>query len=753
VLQAHLFSAGGARSNAGRELDQSQQSFAAAARLIAAVRRQALVAAGCMAAGLIVGTIYLLTATPLYTATATLILDPGQVRVARDSPAGAEAAVPDSNMIDSQIEVLHSEKVGLAVIKQLNLTKDPVFSPAPSQRWAIWEVIKAAIGLGAAKPENGAGAVSAKQLAALQQLNQNLKIIRPSRTFVLEVSYTSPDPAHAAEIANEVVKAYISDQMDVRVQAARGAADWLRKQTDELRQLASKADIAAQKFRAEHNLVATKGTLISEQQLNETAAQLVADRAATAQAKARYLRLKNIIDTHQTEAAVAESLSNTVISDLRTKYLDYSKRKAELERRLGPDHVAVTNLKNMMSELSSLLFQELGRVAESYRNEYEVAAAREKATAESLERQQAVEIQTNEAEVQLRQLEQEAESYRALYENNLKNYRDITQQESFPITEARLITRASVPIAPSHPSKLITIAISLGLGALIGLGLGVVREVMDRVFRTPGQVREELGAEALGLLPLVRPHPSPPGRWKDLTAVWRHALDEPFSAFAETLRSAKVAVDVALQERPQKVVGFVSLLPKEGKSTVAMNFARMVAAQGARTLLIDADMRNPALTRAIGFKRAKSTRGESFIPPLALLLQSEPGTSLRILPCFYTQDDPRSAEGLSPQTLQALLRSSDQPFDYVVVDLPPVGPIVGARALAPVIDGFILVVEWGATARGAVRSMLEKEPAISDKLLGVLLNKVNMKKVQRYEHLDSDGYYVQEYQNYFKSTH
>jgi succinoglycan biosynthesis transport protein ExoP len=387
---------------------------------------------------------------------------------------------------------------------------------------------------------------------------------------------------------------------------------------------------------------------------------------------------------------------------------------------------------------------------ESYRNEYEVAAAREKATAENLERQRSVAIATNDVEVRLQQLEQEAASYRALYESDLKNYRDLMQQETFPISEARLIVRATAPSAPSHPRKSLALFISVALGAMVGAGIGVAREAMDRVFRTPEQVRGELGATALGLLPLVRGHSLAKNPRQGATPVWRYALDEPFSAFAETLRSAKVAADAALFDRAQKVIGFVSLLPKEGKSTVAMNFASLLAAQGASTVLIDADTRNPGLTRAIGHKRVTSSLGE-LIPPSATLLHCDSQSGLQLLPCLYTEDDPRAAEGLSPVLLQALLKGTGRSFDYVVVDLPPIGPVVNARSLAPAIDAFILVVEWGATSRGAVRSILEKERAISDRLIGVILNKVKMNAFLSYEHFDSDGYYVHQYRKYFKS--
>ena len=233
----------------------------------------------------------------------------------------------------------------------------------------------------------------------------------------------------------------------------------------------------------------------------------------------------------------------------------------------------------------------------------------------------------------------------------------------------------------------------------------------------------------------------------------RYAIDNPVSAFAETLRAAQVAADHALRERSPKVIGLVSLLPNEGKSTVAKNFASLLALQGASTLLVDADTRNPALTRAMGYGRGHGSQtGTSALPPLAKLVRREPDTGLLILPCLYGRDDPRVAEGLTAMTFRTLMQSSDRSFDYIVVDLPPIGPVVSARGLAAALDAFILVVEWGSTSRGAVRAALARHQMISEKLLGAILNKVDMKKLKVYEHFGSDGYYNQHYESYYNRS-
>lgn len=415
---------------------------------------------------------------------------------------------------------------------------------------------------------------------------------------MVQVDYTSPNPRLSAEIANAYTNAYLFEQVNSRIESARRARSWLKQRTEELRQLSVDADLAAQKFRADNNLLSTKGTLISEQQYNEMTTQLVTAQVETAQAQARYLRIKDIINSGQTEAAVTESLKDTVVSELRTKYLDASKRKAEFERKLGPDHIAVVNQKNTMEEIGKLLFQELGRIAETYKSDYEVAAAREKALADHLKQQQGVAVAANDAQAQLRQLEQKAESYKLIYQTYLQRYQEAAQHESFPMTDAHVITAASQPLEPSRPRKALVLVFSGLLGAVAGAGFAMFRESMDRVFRTIEQVGDELGADVLGMLPLLSSQSLPKGAkkksteehpigsLKDIAPILRYSIDHPFSAYAETLRSAKVAADMALPDRPTKIIGLVSLLPNEGKSTIAKNFASLLAVQGAKTLLI-----------------------------------------------------------------------------------------------------------------------------------------------------------------------
>ena len=740
-------------------VEESAKAPVGVSRLISALRRHAgLFVAFCLL-GLGLGVIFLIVTTPMYSATAKIMIDHRQVLTIHDDSKLSDAASADTNgifeEIENQLEVLHSQQIGLAAVKRLKLSDDPALADPPRTRIEeIWAFLKAKLGPNtkSANPLNGADASVNRQLKALNSLNKNLSITRVPKTFLIEIEYWASDPVRAAEIANGYADTFVLEQLNSNIEAARRVRSWMKQRADEFRELYVNTNLEVQKFRADNNLLQAKGTLISDQQFTEMTTQLVAAQAETAQAKARYQHLKNIIDSNQTESAVTESFSNPVINELRTKYLNALNNMKELEvsHKLEPTHEAVVRLKNTMNELGSRLFEELGRIAESYRTDYEVAAAREKSLADNVKRQQGVAVTANDAQVQLSQLEQKAESYKLLYESYLQRYQGSSQQETFPVTDSHVISAAAPPLLPSYPRKPMVLGISLGLAALVGVSIGMLREIMDRVFRTADQVRDELGVDVLGMLPIISSHSLRHCVPRNVAPIMRYVIEDPFSAYAETLRSAKVAADLALHDRSPKIIGVVSLLPREGKSTVSKNFASLIASQGAKTLLIDADTRNPALTRAIGCERRQGSQRDTPLPPLDELLKYEADSGLQILPCIYAKTDPRVADGLSSAVLRTLVQNSDHSFEYIILDLPPLGPVVNARGLASAIDGFIFVVAWGATSRGAISTVLAREHSIRNKLLGIVLNKVDMKKLKIYEHFDSDDYYRRLYKNYYK---
>ena len=732
--------------------------------LLAAARRQARLVIAVAILGFLIGVAYVVTAVPRYTATTDILIDSQKDQNAL-SASIAELTF-DSAAIDSQVEVLKSERVALSVVSSMNLTHDPEFmGERASLVGQAFGMLRAAFDPSAwfaarknSSPEQDADL----KRSVVGQLGAALDVRRLGRTYVLALSYTSPDRDKAAAIANAFADAYLTEQLDAKFEATRRAAGWLQARIAELKQQSLDSDLAVQKFKADKGIVLTGGDkpgLISDQQLSELNEQMVLARADTAKAEARYSQIENLLKSGRSGASVPNSLANPVVTDLREKYLNNSKTLAQLEVKLGSGHLQVINLRKEMDQFERLIHEELQRIAESYRSEAEVARAREKSLSLSMSGLVGASAATNQTLVQLRELERESETYRNLYQTFMQRYQETLQAQSFPVSEARVITTAARPSSPSHPRSGPIMALSLVIGAVAGAGLGALREYRDRMFRVASHVRDELGLEFLGMLHVVnslasvkraRGEIQNPTQVSPTNSLHRYSIDHPLSSFSETLRSAKVAVDLALGDRRPKIVGIISVLPNEGKTTVAKNFASLLAHLGARTVLIDADLRNPGLTKGIARHAdaglLEAIRGDR---PFTDFLLSEPDSGLFVLPAVIRRQVQHSSEVLSSPGMHKVLTEAGKIFDYVILDVPPLGPVVDVRAASSLFDAFLLVVEWGRTPRIIVQNLLTADDALNEKCIGVLFNKVNMKTISLYGDYGSKEYYHKRYSNYY----
>ncbi|MBV8184715.1 MAG: AAA family ATPase, partial [Hyphomicrobiales bacterium] len=418
---------------------------------------------------------------------------------------------------------------------------------------------------------------------------------------------------------------------------------------------------------------------------------------------------------------------------------------------------------NQRREIRLSILDELRRIAETYKSEFEISKARENSVQKSLDDIVAQSQTTNEAQVTLHNLDSSAQSYRSLYDNFLQRYMESVQQQSFPVTEARLITQATPPLSNSAPKTPFILGVALMGGLLLGVGFGVLREVSDTVFRTTAQIQDRLHAECIALLPLIngvskpasRERPKSPSgvpvqriiaRKQDL--FWIMA-DSPFSRFAESIRSLKVAADLNKGTKPNTIVAVTSSLPNEGKSTIAVALAQLVALTGGKAVLVDCDLRNPSLTRKLA---PKANRGLLEVIwgklPLSEVVWTDPATNLSFVPAVVRGRLADSSEILASEETRKVFEKLRAAYDYVIVDLSPLAPVVDVRAMTHLVDSFVFVVEWGRTKIDIAEHVLSGAPGVYENLLGVVLNKVNMKTFARYESSRENYYYNRYFARY-----
>ena len=705
--------------------------------VLAGARRQYKVIAGITIATVLAAIGYIVAATPIYTSTADILLDGrqfGAVDVSRDQ---ANLSF-NSTAIESQVEVLKSEKIALSVIEKLGLTADPEFTAeSPIGKLVSMVVGRVQFGPGRAGDDVEDDQVRL-QRRALAYFQKMMQVKRLEKTFVLDVEFSSRSAAKAARVANAIADAYLLDYLDAKYDATRRTSLWLQERLEELRHKSSQADMAVEKYKEENKLIGAKGSLVNEQQLSELNSQLTLARAEMARTQARYDLIESLIRSKRADAAVAEELNNPVMTELRNKYLKVSKRAAELTTRVGPNHEQVTLLGNEMRQYEKQIFDELGRIAETYRSDLQIARSREESLSQSLSNLVGVNAVDNRTLVPLREKEREAESLRTLYQSFLQRYQEMTQQQSFPITEARVITRATTSLRPSKPRKLLISAIGLAGGLCLGIGVAMLREYRDRGLRTSDQVRDHVGLEFLGIVPFI---PTSELAAQDESELLRVAVASPLSKLADTLRTVKVAIDLNPGCGRSHVVGVVSAVAGEGKSTISANLAMLLGAMGSPTLLVDGDLRLSGLTKAIGIETGRSLADVvTGHEPLSALVRQLPDRNVWFLPCSASAKTANSSQVLGSARVRDFLKMAGERFHYIVVDIPPLCALVDAKAIAPYVNDFLFVIEWGKTSRSTAQDALAHNEVVEQKCVGAVLNKADPGLLRLYDTYGAQSY-------------
>jgi exopolysaccharide transport family protein len=699
---------------------------------------------------ILVGVAYVAISPFRYTAQADMIIDTKRVTWTQSEMASENRNVEDAQ-VESEMETTKSEKVAANVIRRLNLTEDPEFvGLGLGLRRRIFTFFQLT---GGVEQEPSKEELKRRALATLKA---NLKVTRLGRSYLQQIAYTSLDRDKAARIANEFADAYIEDQLQAKFDATRRASAWLEQRIGELRQQASNAYREVQDFKSQNSIIiGVDGKLASEVELDQLGIALAKARADTSQAKAKLDRITRVLEQRSDKESykipdpvVTDALSNPVITKLRQQFLDDQNKESEWSARYGSDHLAARNLRAEMAALQRAIWDEISRIAESYKSELQIAKSQEEAIDRRMMEVFQKSDSTRQSQVRLRELETAATSYRGIYETFLSRFTQSVQQQSFPSTEARIVTLASSPAAPSSPK----IGLTLALAAVCGLGLGLVaafaREQMNRQIHTRAELEALLGTNCLAVLPAFPVSKSAIGKVRAThgSAAFRQITEvAPFSATAEALRYIKVAID--LHPTGGKIIGVVSALPGEGKTTVSSSLAAFLAKSGARTLLVDGDLRNPSMTRSLGYAGSPGL--------IDMVADKSDFCNLVITDSKFkfdflassTQIKPtNSSDILTAPAMRDMLKVAKNDYDYILVDLPPILPVVDVRASAHLFDAFVLVVEWGSTSSDEILKAVSASTIVSERLLGTVLNKADEAVMRRFEGYSDRryGYYTDE---------
>lgn len=708
------------------------------------VRRQKWIVGGFAAVGLLLAGAFLYATPRVYQASAEIFFDRGNRPVVTQTPVLTDAPF-DSSFFESQGQIIKSDKIALSVVKKLGLANDPEFTSGDLL----------AVLLNFLRRGEPATEAEREELAA-SHLVQKLDAKRVGLTYFVDITFQSTRASTAESVVKAVVDAYIADQRDTRFESARVANEWLQQRLEELRRKATLDEQAVNAYKAKNKIVSASGGLIGDQSMSALNTELAAARAKASDALARMERMQAILqsdDAHlAVEASVSEALVSPIITQLRQDYLALNSKADEYALRYGKGHRAVTNLQEKVRELELAIRAELRRLVETSKSEYLIAARRQ----ENIEKDLALAVSqsqaTSRAQVALRDLESAAQSSRSLYNLFQGRFLEAAQQQSMSMSDVRL----NGPIVVNNQKRAPKI---LGLGLVAGLALGVgisaLRELMNRSFLTSRQVSTALKIPCVSLVPsLPALEARPWAREQDaggrIISSSRPPLStiqsERFSPFTEAIRSIKIAADLTLKYSAAPaskgtVIGFSSSGPGEGKSTTAVAFAQLAASVGRRSIIVDCDLRNPSISRSFA---PNAVEGVAEVLSGTAMLENviwrEPLSGLTLLPAVrpLPTDDPY--EILAAASLKRLLEALRDRYDYVVLDLSPMGPVAEVQATVELVDFYFFVIEWGRTKIETVERVLSEASDVYERIAGIVLTKVNMDEIRRYDLYDYKRY-------------
>jgi polysaccharide biosynthesis transport protein len=697
---------------------------------------------------------YLLFATTLYTATSTVLVDPRRANVVETNQSVLSNFGTDDATIESQTLLIQSVAILTRVVGKLKLTEDEEFTPKPG----LLDPVKALFR--SSGPSDGASPEDAAKARSVDILQKRMKVTRQGTTFLVDIAVSSQSPQKAAIIANAIADAYFDEQVRAKYDATRIAANWLGGQIEDLKSRVVASEKAVEDFRSANNLMVSQGVTLNDQQITDLNNKLIAARAQTAEARAKYEQVQGITKSGGDPGGINAAISSEMITKLRTQYADIAKNEADLSSKYGTRHPAVANVRAQRRDTQKLINEELRRILESTKHDYDVARSRETSLQQSLDQLQGVSTSSGQAQVRLRELQREAEANRTQYESYLARSKETTAQESLEMPDSRIVTKAGIPIRPSSPKTMLILGLALMLGLGAGSVLAFLADYLDDRVKTLDRAEAISGVPALAAVPLIgarelaglaRRGRKELGRYDPKTTkllpaplqppLTRYAIDEPGTFFAEAIRAVRLALQRTMRSQPVKVVQVTSALDSEGKTTLAINLAQSLATLGIRTLLIDGDLRNPQVTQAL-CPRADAGLLEVAIghaaPERAILVDES--TGLSILPSTKIKQVEYITELMFSERIVDVLDHFRHRYELIVIDSPPLVPLVDGRALAELADRIILALAWDQTPGEVLSHAMDLLSPVSDRVMGTVLTRVDLSRLQFYDYYRSSAY-------------
>lgn len=739
------------------------------------ISRQKWIILGTMTLVTLLGAIIIFSLAPRYMATTFVEISPRQANIV-DFEAVLSGLPADNATMATEIQILRSRNLADKTITKLELDRDPEFNPAlraPGlvSRFSEWILgvsqdrraedggdlqngqvpkaeedpsfnIRKILGLLPARwrsaetsRESPAEQAQQERSTVIDVFLEKLSVAPQGRSRVIGITIETETPRMAAAAANTLADFYIVAQLEAKFEAAKRANAWLSDRIMKLRDEVSMAEQAVESFRKGSGLIrgGTNATLVGEQ-VSELNRQLVTERATRAEAEARVRQVEKLLKQPRGIETIGDVLTSNLIRDLRRQETVVERQVAELFTEYGERHPRMINARAELGDIEAKIREEVDKIVQGLRNEVAVVRARSTSLNKALGDLKKEIAGLNASEVQLRAFEREAAASRALLERLLTRSKETSSQENFQQADANVISSAAVPRVPSFPKKGILLILSFAVATVLGVSLAMALEYLDFGFRSTEQVERILGMAPLGLVPALKGLKTVGSEPHD------YVLDNPTSAYAESIRNLYTNLLLLEVSKRPKVILFASALPNEGKTSVALSLARLQANIGQKVVVVDGDVRRPSAHTALkippGPGLVDYLLGEASLDQVT---QKDPRSSLHILQAGNTRVN--SADLLDTVSMQKLLRNLAKRYDLVIIDSAPLMAVSDTLFLSRFTDKTVVLVRWKQSSRETTKLVLNRLLNAQCDVAGVLLTRVNVKEHAKYGYGDSGTYH------------
>ncbi|MBQ0959929.1 polysaccharide biosynthesis tyrosine autokinase [Ideonella sp. 4Y11] len=666
-----------------------------------------------------------LAMTPIYQATATVQIEsgPGKLVSIQDIySAGAQV----KEHYQTQVEILKSREVAERTVRVLKLWQHPEFDPLRGSDGVVG-TLKQALGITRLDGQDEAALVAATTKTLMEATT-----VEPVRlSQLVKVNVDSADPALAARLANALADNYILNDREARFKVSQQASGFLQDRLGALRDALAKSEQDLQDYRQSKGIVSLGGSAqtLAGQQVGGTNAQLVDARARRLQLESAYQQVQAAPKGNY--SGVPWVARDATVIQAQARVNDLLQRQAQLSETQGAKSPALLQLQAELDTAQLTLRTQQAAAVDAVTREYSAARATEQSLERALGAARSGVAEVNKEEFQLAVLEREVQSNRDLYNMFVNRAKETDVAGEVQAAIGRVVDAAVAPQSPVRPKKLQMVALASLMTMLLGSLVSVLMDKLDNTIKGGDDAEARLRLPTLTVLPSLQAH--------DQAAMALLFLHEPQSAHAEAIRTARTGVLLSNIDQPQKSLLVTSTIPGEGKTTVSINLA-LAHAQTRRTLLIDADMRRPQVARRLGL--APGLKGLANLvagdATLDECLHTVADSTLLVMPVGDLPPNP--LELLLSERFKAILAQLTGQFEIVVIDSPPVDLVSEALVLAPLATSTILVAKAMSTPTPMVRKSITRLQRAGAKMLGVVLNQLDMNKAGRYH-----SYYQADY--------